>query len=135
MIDKHVTDYDPKDVLDLRCPTDLVEHIAEIEAGWTLRKWWKVEDEEAAQEENRQEVREMLARWKAHGIVVSMEHTMTDTTREPRTAAARYLKGGSWISMRTTGPGPNPAGSTRRSSPSRTRHGSIGIDEGLPVAR
>ena len=75
MIDKHVTDYDPKDVLDLRCPTDLVEHIAEIEAGWTLRKWWKVEDEEAAQEENRQEVREMLARWKAHGIVVSMEPT------------------------------------------------------------
>lgn len=54
----------------LRCPTDLVEHIAEIEAGWTLPKWWKASDEERVQEESRQEIREMLERWHAHGIIV-----------------------------------------------------------------
>jgi hypothetical protein len=53
------------------CPADLVEHIAEVEAGWTLRKWWKVDDEDKAQEENRQEVRVMLKRWAEHGIGVA----------------------------------------------------------------
>ena len=53
------------------CPTDLVSHIAEIEAGWTLGKPWKAADEEAAEAENRREVSEMLARWEAHGIRVT----------------------------------------------------------------
>jgi hypothetical protein len=66
MIRKH---YPPEDEL-LACPTDLVEHIAEIEAGWTVRKYWKAHDEDEAERENREEVREMLGRWAAHGIRV-----------------------------------------------------------------
>ena len=64
MIEKHETEGPDA------CPDTLVEHIAEIEAGWTLRKWWKVNDEDEAIEENRREVREMLERWRQHGITV-----------------------------------------------------------------
>ena len=67
MIDKH---YPPADDL-LGCPTDLVEHIAAIEAGWTLGKPWKATDEDEMERENQREVREMLARWEAHGIRVT----------------------------------------------------------------
>ncbi len=65
VIDQHRTDLD-----EFPCATDLVAHIAEIEAGWTLGKPWKVSDEEAMEEENRREIREMLERWAAHGIAV-----------------------------------------------------------------
>jgi hypothetical protein len=53
------------------CPADIVAHIAAIEAGWTLRKPWKAHDEEAAEAENREEIAQMLARWREHGIDVS----------------------------------------------------------------
>ena len=52
------------------CPADLVEHIAAVEAGWTLRKPWKTLDVDAAEAENIREVRDMLARWGAHGVNV-----------------------------------------------------------------
>lgn len=52
-------------------PGDLVAHLAEIEAGWTLQKPWKVSDEARAKAENEQDIREMLARWEAHGVKVS----------------------------------------------------------------
>ncbi len=58
---------------DLDCPTDLIEHIAEVEAGWTLPKWWKALDEDRARLENREQVREMLQRWADHGIVVDLK--------------------------------------------------------------
>jgi hypothetical protein len=54
----------------LQCPVDLVDHLAEVEAGWTLPKWWKATDEDRALLENRQSVREMLERWERHGITV-----------------------------------------------------------------
>lgn len=57
------------------CSANLVEHIADIEAGWTLHKPWKAFDEDEAERENQQEVREMLARWEAHGIHVADEKT------------------------------------------------------------
>lgn len=66
MIEKH---WPPEDEL-LGCPTELAEHIAAIEAGWTLRKPWKARDEDAAERENIEEVRAMLARWQEHGITV-----------------------------------------------------------------
>jgi hypothetical protein len=67
MIERHV---DPSDPL-LGCPGELVEHIAAIEAGYTLRKPWKAHDEDAAEAENREEVRGMLARWEQHGLAVT----------------------------------------------------------------
>lgn len=66
MIEKH---YPPDDEL-MGCSTDLVEHIASIEAGWTLPKPWKAYDEEAAERENIEEIRAMLERWQEHGIKV-----------------------------------------------------------------
>lgn len=57
------------------CPDELVEHIAEIEAGWTLPKWWKTNDERVAQADNQNEIRQMLARWATHG------YKLTDVPR------------------------------------------------------
>jgi hypothetical protein len=53
------------------CPVDVVDHIAEIEAGWTLPKPWKARDEDAKEAENREEVGAMLARWEQHGLAVT----------------------------------------------------------------
>ncbi len=55
------------------CPTDEAAHIAWIEAGYTLAKWWKAGDPKAKEQENEGEVRKMLARWQAHGIVVASD--------------------------------------------------------------
>lgn len=52
------------------CPDGLIEHLADIEAGWTLGKPWKAYNENEAEERNRTEIREMLARWRDHGIGV-----------------------------------------------------------------
>jgi hypothetical protein len=53
------------------CPSNVVEHIAAIEAGWTLPKPWKAHDEDAKERENIEEVREMLVRWAFHGIALA----------------------------------------------------------------
>jgi hypothetical protein len=52
------------------CRKDLVEHIAGIEAGWTLAKPWKALDSDGQGRENVEEIRTMLARWEQHGIQV-----------------------------------------------------------------
>jgi hypothetical protein len=61
------------------CPEGTVEHIAAIEAGWTLPKPWKMHDEDRGERENIEDVAAMLARWKEHGIIVTLEEG--DTTR------------------------------------------------------
>lgn len=55
---------------DADCPADLVEHIADIEAGWTLPKPWKSDQPDVIELDNRAEIREMIARWAEHGLVV-----------------------------------------------------------------
>lgn len=55
----------------------LAEHIAEIEAGWTLPKPWKIADEERQEAENVREIAEMLIRWAMHGISVDADKTWT----------------------------------------------------------
>ena len=65
------------------CPADPVEHIASIEAGWTLPKPWKAVDEDAKEAENRRDVREMLGRWAAHGIHLSYSGVIAPVPEDP----------------------------------------------------
>lgn len=49
---------------------DLIGHLAEIEAGWTLPKPWKSWDSEPVEKANRDEMQKMVERWRAHGIEI-----------------------------------------------------------------
>ena len=69
MIDKHVTDLRPQvtsSICDARQTLWSVSRRSRLGMD-PAQVRGRSTDEEAAQEENRQEVREMLARWKAHG--------------------------------------------------------------------